>query len=115
MSVNFILKAGGGLSEEYTGEMLLDEYMRTVLCEIASDSLPSATARSEVHLWHIDAFARLLKQIINKNPMDMVDSRYKVRLPQFHDARVRRPAPAEKQIDPNFDSGDKQFKIHDVV
>jgi hypothetical protein len=82
MSVNFILKAGGGLSEEHTGEMLLSEYMRTVLCEVGIDNLPSSTARSEVHLWHIDAFARLLRQIINKDPMDMVDSRYKADLPK---------------------------------
>jgi len=84
MSVNFILKAGGGagLSEERTGDMLLHEYMRTVLCEAGIDNLPSATARAEVHLFHIDAFAKLLKQIINKNPMDMVDTRYKVALPK---------------------------------
>merc|ERR1719491_2894547 len=34
--------------------MRLSEYMRTVLSE-NSDSLPSVTARREVHLWNIDA------------------------------------------------------------
>merc|ERR1719238_753820 len=77
MSVNFILKSGGGLSEEHTGEMLLSEYMKSVLCEASDTCLPSATARSEVRLWHIDAFAKLLRVAINKDPMDMVDNRYK--------------------------------------
>jgi hypothetical protein len=82
MSVSFILKAGGGLSEENTGELLLSEYMRNVLCDESVSSIPSATARAEVHLWHIDAFASLLKQIINADPMDLVDGKYKVDLPE---------------------------------
>jgi hypothetical protein len=77
MSVSFILKSGGGLSGAHISDLLLSEYIRTVLCETGSDALPSATARAEVRLCHVDAFAKLLKQIINKDPMDMVDVRYK--------------------------------------
>jgi hypothetical protein len=83
MSVNFILKAGGaGLSEDRSSDMLLHEYMRTVLCETGIDTLPSATARAEVHLVHIDAFAKLLKVIIKKDPMDKVDTKYKRDIPE---------------------------------
>jgi len=81
MSVSFILKSGRSLSDQKASEMLLSEYMRSVLSE-SSDSLPSATAQMEVHLYHVDAFSRLLKQIINKDPMDMVDAKYKVAVPK---------------------------------
>jgi hypothetical protein len=81
MSVSFILKSGGALSVEHAGEMRLSEYMRSVLSE-PLDSLPSATAQREVHLWHIDSFAKLLKGIINKDPMDSVDPKYKAELPE---------------------------------
>jgi len=82
MSVSFILKAGGGLSEEFSSEMLLSDYLSSVLCDRSADSLPSNTARAEVRLSQIDAFATLLKQIINADPMDMVDVRYKVDIPE---------------------------------
>lgn len=86
MAATFIVKAGAGLSTESSSEMLLSEYMRTVLCETqASDGtgiLPSMTARSEVRLCHIDAFIRLLKQLIERtNPMDKVDPRFKEDMP----------------------------------
>eukprot|EP00416_Gambierdiscus_australes_P022298 CAMPEP_0171071764 /NCGR_PEP_ID=MMETSP0766_2-20121228/10492_1 /TAXON_ID=439317 /ORGANISM="Gambierdiscus australes, Strain CAWD 149" /LENGTH=896 /DNA_ID=CAMNT_0011528315 /DNA_START=23 /DNA_END=2713 /DNA_ORIENTATION=- len=80
MSTSFILKSGGGLSVEHAGEMLLSEYLRSVLSE-SPDCLPSATARSQVHLWHVDAFSKLLKQIMNKDPMDSIDPKYKADLP----------------------------------
>merc|ERR1712087_1054169 len=81
MSTSFVLKSGGALSTENAGEMLLSDYLRTVLSE-SEESLPSKTARSEVHLWHVDAFGKLLKQIINKDPMESVDPKYKVALPE---------------------------------
>lgn len=80
MSVSFILKSGGGLSDERAGEMLLSEYMRTVLSE-SPDSLPSATARSEIQLWHVDALSKVLKQIINKDPMESIALKYRTDLP----------------------------------
>jgi len=80
MCVNFILKAGGaGLSQERSGEMLLSEYLRSVLCETGFE-MPSSTVRAEVRLHHIDAFMKLLRSVMNKDPMDRVDSRYKADL-----------------------------------
>uniref|UniRef100_A0A7S1FB82 RZ-type domain-containing protein n=1 Tax=Noctiluca scintillans TaxID=2966 RepID=A0A7S1FB82_NOCSC len=79
MSISFILKSGGGLSGEHAGDMVLSEYLRTVLSE-SSDCLPSSAARGEVQLRHVDAFARLLKQMINKDPTEGVEPRYKVDL-----------------------------------
>jgi len=80
MSISFILKSAGAL-KEHAGEMLLSDYFRSVLSE-SSEALPSATARVEVHLWHVDAFARILRQTINKDPMDAIDPKYKVDLPE---------------------------------
>merc|ERR1712176_486836 len=96
MSIAFILKSGGGLSGEHAGEMLLSDYMRSVLSE-SSDSLPSPTSRKEVHLCHVDGFAKLLKQLINKDPMEYVDVKYKKPLPkdvelQLVAAKPRLPA-----------------------
>lgn len=81
MSKSFILQSGGGLSKEHGGEMLLSEYLSNILAE-SHDSMPSRTARSEVHLCHIDSFVKLLRQIINKNPMDGIDPKYKTDLPK---------------------------------
>jgi hypothetical protein len=79
MSVSFILKAGV-LSMESASSMPLSEYLRTVLSE-GHDSLPSATARAEVHLSHVDAFQKLLKSIMKKDPMDNIDSKYNAEMP----------------------------------
>jgi len=88
MSVSFILKSGGGLSTEQAGEMLLSNYLQTILAE-SPDSLPSATARAQVHLWHIDSFVKVLRQIINKDPLESVDPRYKAELPkELQDALI---------------------------
>jgi len=81
MSISFILKSGGGLSGEHAGEMHLIEYLRTVLSE-GPESLPSATARAEVRLSHVDSFVKLLKQLVNKDPMDSIDPKYCVDLPK---------------------------------
>lgn len=102
MSISFILKSGGGLSIEHAGEMLLSEYLRSVLSE-SSESLPSMASRSEVHLWHVDAFARVLRAIINKDPMDAVDPKYKVDLPEemlasLLKAKVRMPSQAVQML-----------------
>jgi len=97
MSISFILKSGGGLSVEHAGEMLLVEYLRSVLSESA-DSLPSATARAQVHLWHVDAFAKLLKQIINKDPMDSIDPKYRAALPRELEEAVLEAKPRLPEI-----------------
>jgi len=88
MSISFILKSGGGLSKEHGGEMLLSDYLRNILAD-NFDAIPSVIVRSEVRLWHLDAFAKLLRQIINKNPIDGVDPKYKADLPEdFEEALV---------------------------
>jgi hypothetical protein len=86
MSVSFILKAGV-LSMDSAGSMPLSEYLRNVLSE-GPESLPSATARVEVHLSHVDAFAKLLKSIINKDPMDNIEPKYRVEMPKELQAQV---------------------------
>lgn len=32
------------------------------------ETFMSAAARSDVHLWHVDALVKVLKQIVNKDP-----------------------------------------------
>jgi len=81
MSISFILKSGGGLSGEHAGEMHLIEYLRTVLSE-GEDCIPSATARAEVRLSQVDSFVKLLKQLVNKDPMDGIDPKYCADLPE---------------------------------
>jgi hypothetical protein len=83
VAITFILKAAGSNSERSSsGEMFLADYMSKVLCDSSSDCLPSSTARSEIRLVHIDALMRLLKAIIKADPMDKVDERFKVDLPE---------------------------------
>eukprot|EP00913_Durusdinium_trenchii_P033454 g31321.t1 len=67
MSISFILKSGSSLGTEKSGEMLLSDYMRSVLAE-SPETFMSAAARSDVHLWHVDALVKVLKQIVNKDP-----------------------------------------------
>jgi len=79
MAVSFIQKSGS-FSGEHAGETKLCGYLSSVLAE-SPDCIPSAAARSEVYLWHLSAFDKLLKQIINKDPMDDVDLIYRSDLP----------------------------------
>jgi len=81
MSVSFILKSGSSLGTDHAGEMRLSEYMSSVLSE-GPESLPSACARSEIHLWHVDSFVKVLRSLVNKDPMDSIDVRYKQDLPE---------------------------------
>jgi len=78
MASSFIQKSSG-FSGEHAGETLLCEYLVSVLAEREED-IPSATARSEVYLWHLSAFEKLLKQIIKHDPMDNVDLKYRAEL-----------------------------------
>lgn len=78
MASSFIQKSGT-FSGEHAGETMFCEYITSVLAESA-DSIPSATARSEVHLWHLCAFEKVLKQIIKQDPMDKVDPKYRAEL-----------------------------------
>lgn len=119
MSVSFILKSGGGLSVEHAGEMLLSEYLRSVLSE-SPEGLPSSVARAEVHLWHVDAFSKLLRQLINKDPMDTVDPKYKAELPQdlkdrLLDAKPRIPAEAVRILGDFAESRLTETWIGDTV
>mmetsp|Transcript_89223 Transcript_89223/g.213053 ORF Transcript_89223/g.213053 Transcript_89223/m.213053 type:complete len:145 (+) Transcript_89223:2-436(+) len=61
--------------------MLLADYMRNVLAE-SPEAFMSAAARSDVHLWHVDALVKVLKQIVNKDPLDSIDPKYKEELPK---------------------------------
>jgi len=81
MSISFILKSGSSLGAQNAGDMLLNDYMRNVLCE-TSDSLPSAYARAEVRLAHADCFVKVLRSLVNKDPMDGVEAKYKAELPE---------------------------------
>eukprot|EP00930_Biecheleria_cincta_P035478 TRINITY_DN24399_c0_g1_i1.p1 TRINITY_DN24399_c0_g1~~TRINITY_DN24399_c0_g1_i1.p1 ORF type:complete len:4764 (+),score=1067.82 TRINITY_DN24399_c0_g1_i1:48-14339(+) len=81
MSISFILKSGSSLGTHHAGEMLLADYMRNVLCE-TNDSLPSSCARSEVRLTHVDCFVKVLRSLVNKDPMDGVEAKYKAELPE---------------------------------
>eukprot|EP00927_Polykrikos_kofoidii_P043511 TRINITY_DN37576_c0_g1_i1.p1 TRINITY_DN37576_c0_g1~~TRINITY_DN37576_c0_g1_i1.p1 ORF type:complete len:1623 (-),score=285.47 TRINITY_DN37576_c0_g1_i1:81-4868(-) len=97
MSISFILKSGGALSVEHAGEMLLSAYLHSVLSE-SRESLPSATARSEVHLCHVDALAKVLRHIINQDPMESVDPKYKVELSEELAGAVTNAKPHLPQV-----------------
>jgi len=78
MAGSFIQKSGS-FSGDHAGETRLSEYLSAVLAE-GMDSLPSAVARAEVGLWHLQAFERLLKQVINCDPTDNIDPKYREKL-----------------------------------
>merc|ERR1719189_48874 len=80
MAVSFIQKSGS-FASEHAGETRLSEYLSAVLAE-GSESIPSAVARSEVCLWHLSAFDRLLKSVIDYDPTGNVDAKYRAELPQ---------------------------------
>jgi len=83
MAVTFILRTGVegvAVVGSHVAKKLLMEYLRDVLHEDDS-SLPSPTARAEVELRHVDAFMAVLKEIMNKDPMDEASPKYKVELP----------------------------------
>lgn len=97
MSIAFILKSGAGMAEN-AGEMLLSEYLRRVLSE-THDCLPSSTAQKEIHLWHVDAFVKLLGQLTHKDPMEKVDLKYREKLPEGCEDQLRS---IRKSIHPSF-------------
>jgi len=80
MASSFIQKSGSSTGEN-AGNTLFQEYLEQVLQE-APTSIPSQVARAEVRLWHLTAFERLLKQVVNQDPMDGVDPAYKTELPE---------------------------------
>eukprot|EP00931_Biecheleriopsis_adriatica_P017997 TRINITY_DN1271_c1_g1_i1.p1 TRINITY_DN1271_c1_g1~~TRINITY_DN1271_c1_g1_i1.p1 ORF type:complete len:4782 (+),score=1057.93 TRINITY_DN1271_c1_g1_i1:65-14410(+) len=88
MSISFILKAGSSLSKDHAGETRLSDYMQRVLSE-PMESLPSATARADVRLFHVDSFVKVLKSVINKDPMDTIDVKYKAPLPKELETLVK--------------------------
>jgi hypothetical protein len=78
---SFILKSGVALGRN-AGNTFLAEYLKSVCLLNAVQCLPSNTARAEVQLRHLDSFTKLLKQIMNKDPMENVDGKYKKPLPE---------------------------------
>merc|ERR1712137_87359 len=96
MAVTFIMKARAGFSTERAGDMLLSEYLRKVLSE-GDDALPSATARREVHLHHVDNFVKLLRGLMNKDPLEKMDISYQAELDKElaeEIKRIRKELPA---------------------
>ncbi|CAE7766305.1 unnamed protein product [Symbiodinium sp. CCMP2592] len=65
MAIAFILKSGSSLGTEKSGEMLLADYMRSVLAE-SPESFMGSGACADVRLWHVDSYVRILKQVVNK-------------------------------------------------
>eukprot|EP00746_Dinoflagellata_sp_MGD_P036569 gnl/MRDRNA2_/MRDRNA2_18774_c0_seq1.p1 gnl/MRDRNA2_/MRDRNA2_18774_c0~~gnl/MRDRNA2_/MRDRNA2_18774_c0_seq1.p1 ORF type:complete len:721 (-),score=121.05 gnl/MRDRNA2_/MRDRNA2_18774_c0_seq1:5-1900(-) len=74
------IQASGGLGMGNAGEMLLSEYLSSVLRDSAFESLPSQIARAEIRLWHLDAFLSLLKQLTLTDPMEGINKKYKAPL-----------------------------------
>jgi len=81
ITVSFILKSGVALARN-AGNTFLAEYLKSVCLQNPVQCLPSNTARAEVQLRHLDSFIKLLKQIMNKDPMENVDDKYKKPLPE---------------------------------
>merc|ERR1712099_67763 len=94
MAISFILKSSSFLGDgstgdgtgkskqkEQIGEMRLSEYLSSVLAE-TSETIPSAAARSEVCLWHLASFEAVLKDVINFDPTESIDPKYRVPLPE---------------------------------
>merc|ERR1712151_925513 len=88
MAVTFIMKSRAGFNIERAGDMLLSDYLRRVLSE-GDDALPSATARREVHLHHVDNFVKLLKTFMNKDPMETMDPSYQADLDKELAAEIK--------------------------
>merc|ERR1712183_79512 len=76
IAATFIVNSRESLSSDTMGEVKLAEDLSSVLAE-GRNCLPSATACSEVCLFHVDAFVRLVKRIINHDPMECLPVRYK--------------------------------------
>jgi hypothetical protein len=93
MSTSFILKSGGERLASDAGNTLLSDYLRSVLYDDPDKCLPSNAARAEVQLSQLDSFAKLLKSIMNKDPMDSVDAKYKVDLPKELEEKLAEAKP----------------------
>jgi len=81
ITISFILKSGVAFGKN-AGNTFLAEYFKSVCLQNSVQCLPSNTARAEVQLRHLDSFIKLLKQIMNKDPMENVDDKYKEPLPE---------------------------------
>eukprot|EP00928_Gymnodinium_smaydae_P026157 TRINITY_DN20620_c0_g3_i1.p1 TRINITY_DN20620_c0_g3~~TRINITY_DN20620_c0_g3_i1.p1 ORF type:complete len:2296 (+),score=626.34 TRINITY_DN20620_c0_g3_i1:937-6888(+) len=79
MAATFIVNSRDSLNSEVMAGMKVSDYLSSVLAE-PQDSLPSSTARSEVHLCHVDAFVRMLKGVIHSDPMEQLPFKYKAEL-----------------------------------
>jgi hypothetical protein len=81
ITVSFIIKSGAALGSNASNTYLA-EYLKSVCLLNPVQCLPSNTARAEVQLRHLDFFTKLLKQIMDKDPMENVDPKYKKPLPE---------------------------------
>lgn len=79
MAVTFIVNSRDVLDSEVLGNMKLSDYLHQVLQE-QPDSLQSATAEAEVKLRHVDDFVRLLKSVIQSDPMEGLPDKYRQEL-----------------------------------
>jgi len=91
MAATFIVNSKDSLETDTIGGMKLADYLAQVLAE-PPDSIPSATARAEVCLHHVDAFARLIKSVIHHDPMDLLPFKFKVQLDAALEAKVAKAA-----------------------
>lgn len=81
ITIAFILKSGVALGSNASNTYLA-EYLKSVCLLNAVQCLPSNTARAEVQLRHLESFTKLLKQIMDRDPMENVDPKYKKPLPE---------------------------------
>eukprot|EP00929_Paragymnodinium_shiwhaense_P043162 TRINITY_DN22233_c0_g2_i1.p1 TRINITY_DN22233_c0_g2~~TRINITY_DN22233_c0_g2_i1.p1 ORF type:complete len:3205 (-),score=983.73 TRINITY_DN22233_c0_g2_i1:80-9475(-) len=88
MAATFIINSKEALVASTLGKMKLVDYMEQVLSE-PGESLPSATARAEVHIHHVDAFVKLVKGVIYQDPMDALPGIYKAPLPPALEAGLQ--------------------------
>jgi hypothetical protein len=90
-SIAFILATGSGatLGEE-AGATLLSDYIKRVL--LLQERLPLKSAESEVRLWHLDAFLKLLQEAMELDPMEGVATKYRASLEPAASAALRQMA-----------------------
>eukprot|EP00927_Polykrikos_kofoidii_P010323 TRINITY_DN14364_c0_g1_i2.p1 TRINITY_DN14364_c0_g1~~TRINITY_DN14364_c0_g1_i2.p1 ORF type:complete len:2263 (-),score=477.65 TRINITY_DN14364_c0_g1_i2:108-6365(-) len=95
MTATFIVHSREALSSKALGQMKLSEYLEKVLQE-EPEGLPSATARSEVYLCHLDHFVQVVRSIIHNDPMEPLNAKYKAEISTELEAALRSAAESMK-------------------
>lgn len=76
----FILMLEGGTSRQRAGEMPLGKCFEVFLSE--TEPLPLCSLWTEACLHHLNGVLKLLKQVEDREPLDRVDPKYRVALPE---------------------------------